>query len=193
MNLDSSMAATKETFTDVTLDHASIARSSFSDCTFEKCRLVDVDLTAVDFSDCVFNHCELSLPKLINTGFHGVQFVDCKFVGADFTKISQQFLDLSFTNCLIDMCNFSALKLKKTPFLRCVLRETRFVEAQLPETNFEGSDLEGAVFHGCNLEKANFYQAKNYVIDPRTNKIQGAIFSLPEAISLIEGLGVKLK
>ncbi len=193
MELAASSSYTKETFTDVTLEQVSLSRSSFTDCTIVKCRLSGVDLTAADFADCVFEHCEMSLPKLINTGLHGVKFVDCKLVGADFTKISQQFFDVSFSNCLVEMCNFSALKMKKMSFVRCVLRETRFVESQLSEANFEGSDLDGAVFHGCHLEKANFYQAKNYSIDPRTNNIQGAIFSLPEAISLIEGLGVKLK
>lgn len=73
-----------------------------------------------------------------------------------------------------------------------MLRESRFVESNLSEAHFEHSYLEQTLLHQCNLEKANFTNARNYSIDPTTNNIKGAVFSLPEAVSLLKSLGIKL-
>lgn len=181
-----------ETFKDVVCEQDVLARLSFSHCTFTNARFDRVDFTATEFSDCLFDHCELTLPNLTNADLKTVRFKDCKLVGADFRKGDSRFLALAFENSLVDTCNFSGLKLKATPFLRCVLRETRFVGSVLSEAVFDGSDLEGTLFHECQLENASFSQARNYAIDPLTNKLKGARFSLPEAVSLLMGLGIKL-
>jgi fluoroquinolone resistance protein len=49
--------------------------------------------------------------------------------------------------------------------------------------NFSGKNLEGRVFASCTL-------AVRYNIDPQTNKIKKAKFSLPEAIGLLRGFDV---
>lgn len=174
------------------LQAASWQGCAFTDCTFRHCRLIAPDLTGTDFADCRFEYCELNLPKLINSGFHGTSFKDCKLVGADFTKCNINFFDIAFRDCLVELCNFSALKLKKAPFTRCTIRETRFIETDLEAADFAESDLEGSTFHQCNLEKADFTRAKNYNLDPTANKIKGAIFSLPEAVSLLTKIGIRL-
>ncbi len=124
---------------------------------------------------------------------NGISFEGCKLVGADFTRCNAKFLDIRFKDCLIDTCNFTGLKLKKTSFLRCVIRETPFIDSVLESADFEESDLEGALFHHCDLQGADFSRAKNYSIDPSNNKLKGAIFSFPEAASLLTKIGINLK
>lgn len=179
-------------FKDVHQEKGVFRGYSFSDCTFTKCRFERVDFTGSAFFDCVFNHCELSLTTIVNASLRDVQFKDCKLVGIDFTKCDPSLFRIGFDTCLIDTCNFSSLKLKQTRFIRSIIRESRFIETILQEADFEDSDLEQTLFHQCDLEKANFSDAKNYSINPLTNKIKGAIFSLPEAVSLLKDLGICL-
>lgn len=179
-------------FKDVHQENEAFRGYSFSDCTFTKCRFERADFTGSAFFDCVFDHCELSLSTIINASLRDVQFKDCKLVGMDFTKCDPSLLHIGFDKCLIDTCNFSSLKLKQTRFIRSIIRESRFIETILQEADFEDSDLEQTLFHQCDLEKANFSDAKNYSINPLTNKIKGAMFSLPEAVSLLKDLGICL-
>jgi hypothetical protein len=51
----------------------------------------------------------------------------------------------------------------------------------LKGADFSGVDLLGTIFHNCDLCGADFSSSIQYDIDPRTNKITKAKFSLPEA------------
>ncbi len=53
------------------------------------------------------------------------------------------------------------------------------------EADFRGADLSGTLFHNCDLSKADFSTAVNYNIDPGTNKIKKAKFSLFEVLGLL--------
>ena len=192
MDLASGKTYSSEVFKQITVESSLIAQAIFTDCRFVKCVFRQVDFSGSDFTDCVFEGCEMSSPMFVNTGFHGAVFQSSKLVGVDFTKSSVHLFRLGFLESLIDTCNFSSLKMKKTPFERCTIRDSRFVGTVLSESNFEGSDLYRTNFHECDLEKAIFTRAKNYAIDPRTNRLKGAIFSLPEAVSLLLTLGIEL-
>jgi hypothetical protein len=43
------------------------------------------------------------------------------------------------------------------------------------------------------LQKANFETSKNYLIDPQENDLRKAQFSLPEALSFLSWLPIKIK
>ena len=183
---------TKEIYKDQLFDANTLHDRSFVDCQFQNCRFDKANLTGSTFSDCQFNHCEITLPNLMNCGFRGATFTECKLIGVDFTKGDPSFFRLAFERCLIDTCNFSSLKLKSTTFVRSTIRESRFIQTTLNEANFDGTDLEHTLFHECDLEKASFVNARNYTINPTTNKVKGATFSLPEAVSLLSNLGITL-
>lgn len=74
----------------------------------------------------------------------------------------------------------------------CSIKEGFFANTNLYEASFQGSDLSGATFEHCDLRKCNFVDAKNYTISPIINKLEDAKFSLPEALGLLQGLGIKL-
>jgi uncharacterized protein YjbI with pentapeptide repeats len=100
------------------------------------------------------------------------------------------FLGIKFKNCLLETCNFSDLDLKGTPFLDCQIRDTYFTNTNLSEAVFTGSDLSRSTFHNTDLRKADFQGATNYSINPLTNKVEKAKFSKPEALSLLDHLGI---
>ncbi|MDZ7819902.1 MAG: hypothetical protein U5K55_15400 [Aliarcobacter sp.] len=58
---------------------------------------------------------------------------------------------------------------------------------------FDNCDLELTSFIKNNLKKANFETSKNYLIDPNQNDISNAQFSLPEALSFLSLLPIKIK
>ena len=124
--------------------------------------------------------------------FQDVQFIDCKIIGGAFFKCDRTFFSASFKNSLLHYCNFSDLHLKNGSFSGCRLRECHFNNTQLTGANFDETDLTGSLFHNCDLSNANFSKAINYDIDPRTNKIKKAKFSLPEALGLLRGFEVDI-
>jgi uncharacterized protein YjbI with pentapeptide repeats len=99
---------------------------------------------------------------------------------------------VSFKNCLLQYCNFSELNMKNTSFSGSKLKENYFTNTNLSGADFSGVDLSGTIFHNCDLSKADFSNATQYNIDPQTNKIKKAKFSLPEVVGLLRGFDVTL-
>lgn len=164
----------------------------FNSCSFMNCDFSESILRNAKFSTCVFTNCNLSLPKLDACRFQDVQFIDCKIVGAEFFKCDRAFLSLSFKKCLLSYCNFSDLNMKNTHFNGSKIQEAHFTNTVLTGADFADTDLSGTLFHNCDLCKADFSTAVRYSIDPQTNKVKKAKFSLPEAISLLRGFDITI-
>jgi uncharacterized protein YjbI with pentapeptide repeats len=72
-------------------------------------------------------------------------------------------------------------------------REVDFREADLTDGDFSGTDLSGIIFMNTVLDGADFRRASNYNISPMENSISKAVFSLPEAISLLYSMDIQLE
>ncbi len=70
--------------------------------------------------------------------------------------------------------------------------ECHFTETRLNGADFSDVVLSGTLFHKCDLSKADFSSAVDYHIDPLTNKIKKAKFSLPEVVGLLHGFDVTI-
>ncbi len=114
-------------------------------------------------------------------------------MGINFSLCDAFLLEMGFKDCQISMCNFVALELKNTSFVECLVKETDFLDTDLREADFNKSDLSGSLFNNTNLAGANFSNAKNYNIDPTTNTIEKARFSMPEAIHLLESFNIEIE
>ncbi len=55
---------------------------------------------------------------------------------------------------------------------------------------FSNCDLQGARFEQCNLEKADFSTSYNYSIDPESNRLRNARFSLNGVSGLLDKYGI---
>ena len=80
--------------------------------------------------------------------------------------------------------------MKNTMFSGSKLKESHFTDTALSGADFSHVDLSGTTFHECDLSKADFSTATHYDIDPQTNNIKQAKFSLPEAVGLLRGFEV---
>jgi len=152
------------------------------------------DLAAADLENVLFETCSFVATNLTDTRFSSVAFEGCKLVGVDFRKCRAfPSVDVTFVDCVFDGCNFSDLTLRKQKFVSCDIRRCVFLRTDLADADFSHSDLDESIFHECDLRRADFSRARNYLVDPNGNKIAGAKFSLPEAVSLLRGFDIELR
>lgn len=162
----------------------------FNYCSFISCDFSESILRNTKFCGCSLTNCNLCLPKLEGCRFQDVQFDECKIIGADFYKCDKTFFSPSFKKCLLQYCNFSDLFMKNTSFNGSKIQESHFTHTLLNGADFNDTDLSGTIFHNCDLCKSDFSSATKYTIDPQTNKIKKAKFSLPEAVGLLSGFDI---
>ena len=172
-------------FTAVALPKGEYESCSFKDCDFSGC-----DLSGFSFSECSFSGSNLSLVKTSQTAFKEVQFNGCKLMGLHFENCNTFLFALDFDHCLLNLSSFYRLNLKRSKFKSCSLQEVDFSESDLSTVSFDNCDLAGALFDNTNLEKSDFRSASNYAIDPETNRMKKAKFSLSGIPGLLEKHGI---
>jgi len=157
-------------------DIKDIKSKSFYNCTFTNCDFTESDFSFSLLSDCIFEDSNLSLIKLDETKIHSAQFNRCKILGVDFTQITK--------------CTFSSLDMVESEFIDSIIHQSDFFQAKLVKSCFSGSDLQDTIFEKTDLTEADFSNAKNYAINPLSNKVKNAQFTMPDAIHLLDTLDV---
>jgi len=114
-------------------------------------------------------------------------------MGLHFETCNPFNISFTFKDCILDHSSFYKLKLKKTSFQGSRLQEVDFEGTDLSLADFSDTDLSMANFTQTNLEKANFLTATHYCIDPDSNKIKGAKFSLHGLPGLLEKHQIKIQ
>lgn len=188
----SSLNIDSQTITSENFSKKSLENHFFTGCTFNSCDFTEAIVRNAKFCACTFTNCNVSLMKLEGSRFQDVRFIDCKIVGAEFYKCEKAFFSPSFKNSLLQYCNFSDLNMKNSSFVGCKMKECFFTNTNLNGADFSAVDLSGTIFHNCDLSKADFSTATQYNIDPQTNKIKHAKFSLPEAVGLLRGFDITI-
>jgi uncharacterized protein YjbI with pentapeptide repeats len=174
------------------------SRIEFEGCVFQGCIFAECTFYRCGFHGCRFESCDLSVINVPNSRFIEVQFHSSKLVGVDWTKAGDQSesklpLSVGFSECVLNLSNFAALKLKGSAFTRCTARDVDFADADLSECDCRGSDFADSKFLHTNLSKADLREATGYAINPTTNNIKKAKFSLPEALTLLAGFDVEIE
>jgi uncharacterized protein YjbI with pentapeptide repeats len=187
----------KKCFSDQTLVGENFAANElenviFEGCKLENCNFSESKLRSSIVEDCVFEGCDLSNASFSGSRFHEVRLKRCKVIGVNWTQL-EALRGVEFESCNLSFGNFMSLKLKRLKMTHCRAQESDFRQADLSEADLRGTDLSGALFNQTILLKADLRDALNYVIDPTMNRIKDAKFSLPEAIGLLTGLGIKLE
>lgn len=185
-----------QVFKELFLGEVEITSCSFMDCTFLRSSFSKVIFTSCRFIDCEFTECDFSLVKLPDCVFSGGAIRDSKVIGVDWTHVSWTEMGLRkplmIENCAISHSTFIGLDLSEFKIRRCVAVNVDFREANLHKVDFRETDLMDSLFSNTNLTDADFRGAQNYQIDPTRNKIQGAKFSLPEAMALLYSMEIDL-
>ena len=184
--------------TDTTFDAAFLEKQPFTRGVFEECRFTGCDFSGCDFSgstfiDTTFSHCNLSLVPLNQTVFRDVEFSHCKMLGLRFETCDRFGLSLSFDHCQLDHSSFYQLLIKKNVFRSTRLVEADFTESDLTEVLFDDCDLSGAVFNRSTLVKADLRTSTGYTIDPESNNLKKAKFSLSGIPGLLCKYGLEIE
>jgi len=164
----------------------------FENCTFTKCNFSQGFFDSCKFTECIFINCDLSLVKLKNCTFNDVVFKTSKLIGISWSTCVEPY-DVKFDACNISQNSFHLLDLRQMKFINSLIEDTGFEECNLEKSLFDDCDLKQSVFINNNLQKSNFETSKNYLIDPQQNDIRKAQFSLPEALSFLSLLPIKIK
>jgi uncharacterized protein YjbI with pentapeptide repeats len=102
-------------------------------------------------------------------------------------------LTLAFQGSNVSHSMFVWLSVNRMEMVECVAREVDFTGTNLTRANLGRTDFQGSRFLDTNLRYANFSKAVNYTIDPRANRLKKTIFSMPEAMSLLDTFDIILK
>lgn len=182
--------------TGLQVDQAQILSSEFVDCVFEGCSLVETEIKSCRFVNCAFVRCDLSLAKVPESVFSSIRFEDSKLVGIDWTLAEWPATllgkPLHFSKSTLNHSTFIGLNLEGVQFIDCTVVNVDFREADLSGADFSGSNLSESLFIHTNMKDTNLSQARNYSINPSLNQLQGAKFSLPEAMSLLYNMDIVL-
>ncbi|MGV3765791.1 MAG: pentapeptide repeat-containing protein [Chitinophagaceae bacterium] len=182
-----------QVFTEIDFTKTPLAQGSFDGCTFSRCDFSNLILGSRTFSSCVFTDCNLSLVQPGNTSFQEVLFKGCKMLGMRFDQCNDFGLSFHFEKCQLNHATFYGKKLKKITFRECQLQEVDFSNCDLTAATFDQCDLHLALFDQTALEKADLRTAYNYAIDPTTNRIRKAKFSLAGVPGLLHKFDIVIE
>lgn len=182
----------EKTFKGADFSENELPKGVYENCTFVSCDFSEGDLSDITFSECEFSACNMSMAKITNTAFRDVKFKDCKLLGLHFENCSEFLFAVGFQNCVLNFSCFYKRNLKKTEFINSSLHETDFTEADLTGAVFDNSDLRMAVFANTVLEKADLRTAHNYSIDPDSNRIKKAKFSMDGIAGLLHKYDIEI-
>jgi uncharacterized protein YjbI with pentapeptide repeats len=170
-----------------------LAKGTYDHCTFLNGDLASANLSEFKFIDCTFSCCNLSMVAVSAAVFRDVNFAGCKMMGILFNQADKFGLSIRFEDCVLDHSSFYQAKIKKTIFLRCQLKEVDFTGCDLSHSAFGQCDLAGAVFEDTLLEKADLRSAYGYTIDPESNRIKKAKFSLSGLPGLLAKYDIEIE
>lgn len=174
-----------------------IKAREYSECIFEHCIFAGIVLIDVVFDNCAFVNCTFRDVNLAGLRMQNATFRDTAFINIDWSEIryaSKLFpLVKEISKCILKYNNFSKMKLLKLPLVDSSLIDCAFLECDLSGSVFKNVDLQDTSFQECNLSKADFREARNYRINPESNRMHKAKFSLPEVVGLLTDLDISIE
>ena len=193
MNIEQQHAWEGETFKGIHLADADLSGRNFEDCSFVGCEFIGCNFRNATFSECSFENCNLSNISLTQAKFGEVILIECKLVGLNFSSCKKLLFSIKLESCILQMCNFSGLKMNDLCFTKSEFKDCDFFEANLSSADLSYCNLKGTLFESCDLSEADFRYATAYSIDPNQNKLNKAKFSMPEVLTFLEPLGIEIE
>lgn len=172
---------------------SALPKGEYEGCVFYSCNFSSISLVGFTFSDCAFVDCNLSMVNLAEATLNDVRFKGCKLLGLRFDCCNEFLFDVTFDSCVLNFSSFYKRKVRKIRFHNSSLLEVDFTEADLAGAQFADCDLNGSVFFMSNLEGADFRTAVNYSIDPDSNRLKKAKFSLEGLPGLLSKFGIEVE
>lgn len=165
---------------------------------YEACRFIGLDFTAVKvsqskFLDCTFEECNLSNCSLVDTVLNCVSFYNCKLLGLHFEYANAFGFSCQFDNCLLKHASFYQMNLQNCKFLNCDLEGVEFTEVKAMGVSFEGSHLLSAHFERSDLSRADLTGVTELTLDPEFNSMKGAKIQFAQLPGLLVKYGLNIQ
>ncbi|HEY0177722.1 MAG TPA: pentapeptide repeat-containing protein [Pedobacter sp.] len=176
-------------FEKINYEEKQIRNRYFDQCVFYKSTIKGCIFEDCTFNKCTFEETDLSLIKLKDTYIQDCTLLNCKAIGILWYNAGNPF-SVDANGSVLSYSSFFGKNLKKAKLQNCIAREVDFTGCNMNSADVSGTDFMASTFSDTNLRLANFTGAQNYSIDPVFNKVKGAIFQLPAAISFLDSLGI---
>ena len=167
--------------------------SEYENCVFINCNFYEANLSHIKFMECEFRDCNLSMAKTNDTAFRDIHFKNCKMLGLRFDHCNQFGLAFTFDSCNLSHSSFFQNKIRKTKFNKCDLEGVDFSQSDLSSSSFDECNLDMATFDNTIVEKADFRTALGYQIDPESNYIKQAKFSIAGLSGLLAKYNIDIE
>lgn len=154
-----------------------VVNCTFLSCTFERCTWSGVVFSFSQMRDAWFTGC--AFRSIAWGGLQGRSALVQPFGKAE--------------RCEFRYNEFSGMTLAQFDFSSCRFGDCTFDDCKLTGADFRGVPLGRTQFSRCDLRKADFRQAEEYGIDPANNQMQGARFSFPDVVALLNGFGIQIE
>jgi len=185
------------TLSGVTVENKILKNHVFEECTIDNCSFINATL-----KDCKFDNCKFVNCKFISTANEGSDFKECVFekcnlLSVDWTNLFTRNGVLpsvrKMTNCCLKYVIIKRVNFGKFDFTTNDLVECTFSDCRLTGANFKGCNLKLTEFMRCDLACSDFSSAHGYLVEITSCKLKDAKFSFPEAMNLLNGLGIKIE
>lgn len=190
------MLAEEKEYKDIEINEETIENMQFIDCIFHNCSFRENHIKNCLFQNCSFIHCNIINNSFLYTLATNNRLDNSTVLGMNWTylmKKGKAFLPfLTIKKCTLKYNNFHLMNLKKFDFSRCDLSGSFFEECNLEGSIFRYSILKNVYFGKNNLTRADFRNAEEYQIDITDNRMKKAKFSFPDAIRLLESIGIEI-
>ena len=168
-------------FLDLDLTEASGVGAVFEECVFRNAKLNASVHTDAAFLSCTFHR----------SNFFDVRFERCKMVGSTFD-------DCAWDIAQVQGGNWSFVAMPRADLHSATFTGVRLHEADLTGVRAAGGtlrdcDLSGAWLHRADLSGCDLRGSDLAGIDPVTVNLERAIITLPQAVTIIEAMGLDLR
>lgn len=172
----------KDRISDVTYDGCVFVGCNFGSCRFD----------GVRFLSCKFSACDFSLAAFGDTVLDDVKFSECKMLGLSFEGNARNAFAASFVKCILDNAEMLRVKAAGVKFDSCRMIDMVFTDSVLSKVVFGDCRMGGASFNGCDCTGADFSTSDGFLLDPESNRVKGAAFSLGGLPGLLSKYKIKI-
>lgn len=175
------------------LDGKIISHMRLSECTFVGCSVLDCSLGGCTFEDCAFEDCHVARPRSQGSLLRACSFAGCSLDGVQWdvwwpeprlgVAVSE------FSDSRLDGNSFEHVSVRGVSFGHSAVTGSSFCACDLRDCDFSGCDLASTEFADCRMQRADLRGAHGYRLSLLRNRIQGARFSYPDCLALLEGTG----
>ena len=169
----------------------------FVNCRFDRCSLSGITFSSCEFDHCTFSESDLSLAHLTDSSFRSTRIVKSRAIGINWadTRWPAKPLEppVEFSESLLDYSVFLGLNLRSIVIKDSRAHEADFSECNMEKSTLEGTDFARARFSHTVLTDASLLRATNYLIDLSSCRVDGAMVDIPEGLSLLTAIGVRVE